>query len=388
MTAIIKLKKGKDKPIRQFHHWIFSGAVAKASDCRDGEIAAVHSCEDEHLGYAFVNTRSSIFARMISFDDADPLVALRESFMAAVALREAMIARDTNAYRLINSEADRLPGLVLDKYDDVYVVQISTLGMQKHEDLLCSLIQEHLQPRAILKRYDNATQKEEGLVGGSGVLFGKGSDRVLIRENGLTFTVDIKEGQKTGFFLDQRHMRAMVRTIAQGKKVLNLFSYTGGFSVYALAGGARSAHSVDTASNALALAIENCTANGFSTDKHTTTGEDVFAFVRRDPLQYDLVIVDPPAFAKHKKDVVSACRGYKDINRVIMSKIPARSLLLTCSCSYHIDAVLFQTVIFQAAHEAGRRVKIIGRHQLAYDHPINVYHPESDYLKSLLLYVE
>jgi len=183
-------------------------------------------------------------------------------------------------------------------------------------------------------------------------------------------------------------MRQLVRTLASGKNVLNLFSYTGGFSVYALAGGARSVHSVDTSDDALKLAHENCRANGFAPEKHTATCDDVFAFIRAAPLDYELIIADPPAFAKQKKDVVRACRGYKDINRVILTKMPARALLLTSSCSCHVDAQLFQTVVFQAAHEARRKVKIVGRHHLAYDHPVNIYHPESDYLKSLLLYVE
>jgi 23S rRNA (cytosine1962-C5)-methyltransferase len=233
------------------------------------------------------------------------------------------------------------------------------------------------------------SRREEGLLDEEGVLYGTlPTDELVVRENGLLFAVSVVEGQKTGFFLDHREMRHGIRLISSGKRVLNCFGYTGGFSVYAAAGGAKQVDTVDISGGAIAGARRNMELNGFSSAAHQFVEGDVFAFLRESPLDYDIVILDPPAFAKKKKDIVQACRGYKDINRIALQKMPKGSILLTSSCSYYVDPVLFQTVVFQAAVEAGRQVKIIGRHQLAFDHPINLCHPEGEYLKSLLLYVE
>ncbi len=196
------------------------------------------------------------------------------------------------------------------------------------------------------------------------------------------------KSQKTGFFLDHREMRQWVRSLSAGKRVLNAFSYTGGFSVYALAGGAKCVDSVDISQEAVEASKRHVTLNGFKAAEQGFICADVFAFLREAAMPYDLVILDPPAFAKRRKDIVPACRGYKDINRLAMQKMPAHSLLLTCSCSHHVDEQLFQKVVFQAAVEAKRKVRIIGKHRLAGDHPVNIFHPESDYLKSLLLYIE
>jgi 23S rRNA (cytosine1962-C5)-methyltransferase len=210
---------------------------------------------------------------------------------------------------------------------------------------------------------------------------------MTFKENDLLYTASLKESQKTGFFLDHREMRQWIRELSRGKRVLNAFSYTGGFSVAALAGGAEQVDSVDISSEAIRQAREHVVLNGFDATKQGFFCENVFDFLRQRPLPYDLVILDPPAFAKRKKDVVSACRGYKDINRLVIQKLPVGSILLTSSCSYHVPEDLFQKIIFQAAIEAKREVQIIGRHRLAMDHPINVFHPEGHYLKSLLLFI-
>ena len=229
---------------------------------------------------------------------------------------------------------------------------------------------------------------EEGLQNQEGLLFGEEVDEVEIMENKIKFIVSIKNGQKTGFFLDQREMRNWVQELSEGKKVLNCFGYTGGFSLYAMKGGATQVDTVDISTDAIGLAQKNTSLNKIDADKHNFIAEDVFQFLREKPLEYDLIILDPPAFTKRKTDIIQACRGYKDINRLAIKKIPSGSLLLTSSCSYHIDEKLFQTVVFQAAAEAGRSVRIIGRHRLALDHPINIFHPEGEYLKSLLLFIE
>jgi len=221
-----------------------------------------------------------------------------------------------------------------------------------------------------------------------GLLAGDPVGPVEILENGHRFRVDIVRSQKTGLYLDQRENRRLAGSLAAGRRVLNAFAYTGGFSVFALAGGAAAVDSVDISSPSIELARENCALNGFTGAAVRFEVADVFDFIRERPLDYDLVILDPPAFAKRKGEVVAACRGYKDIHRVVFQKLPPSALVLTFSCSFFVDESLFRQVLFQAAREAGRAVRILGRHHQAYDHPVNIYHPETEYLKGFLLYVE
>jgi 23S rRNA (cytosine1962-C5)-methyltransferase len=448
-TAVCRLKPGKDKPIRHRHHWIFSGAIQSLPSFNDGDILPVISSSEQFLGYAYFNRKSSIIGRMIAFEPGDPLETIKRHIDDAVALREFLfkplpgIPR-TTAYRLINAEGDRLPGLIVDKYGPLLVIQISTLGMERLKGKIIHFLCERCAPAAIYEKSLLPSRKEEGLSDAEGWLWGApinletagqddqvmqdfeleslliGGDHsqkvkappirsdcsskdcvnlssstavsrfkeVQVEENGLSFIVRPEESQKTGFFLDHREMRDLVRSLAEGKRVLNAFSYTGGFSVYALAGGASRVDSVDISEAAIVQAKRHVALNGFNPKEHGFYTADVFQFLREKDLNYDLVILDPPAFAKKKKDVVPGCRGYKDINRVAMQKMGAKTLLLTCSCSHHVDEGLFQQVVFQAAAEANRQVRIIGRHRLAPDHPVNLFHPESDYLKSLLLYLD
>ncbi len=384
----IILKPGKEKAIRNRHHWIFSGAIATPPRGGNGDILPVYSSKGEFLGQAYYNAKVAISGRMISFDESPFEEAIKKSLNNALALRKQLFdEKTTNSYRLVNGEGDHLPGLIVDRYNKTLVIQILTLGMEK----LRSSIVQHLiaafNPESIYEKSNQGSRKEEGLPGVEGFIFGKENNEVEILENGLKFIVSVRDGQKTGFFLDQREMREKVRQLSRGKKVLNCFSYTGGFSVYALAGGARAADSVDISGKALEMAVKNAELNGFPREKHQAIEADVFTFLREKELDYDLVILDPPAFAKGKKDIIPACRGYKDINRVAIKKMKAESILITCSCSAYIDTALFQQVVFQAAAEAGRQVQIIGRHILAADHPINIFHPETEYLKSLILYI-
>jgi len=382
------LKKNRDKPIRQRHHWIFSGAVQSLPDFEDGDILPVTSSAGEFLGSAYFNRKSAIIGRMLCFDGTPPLKSIEQRLLVAIALRRDLVEPASTAQRLVNGEGDGLPGLVVDRYGDVLVIQVATLGMEKLKPVILGHLISTLSPRSIYEKSDLPTRREEGLPEFEGHLYGEDVESVEIQEYGLRFLVEIRGSQKTGFYLDLREMRRLVRSIAKGRRVLNCFCYTGGFSVAALAGGATFVDSVDSSEPALSLAKRNLALNGFPGIENRLVVADAFEFLRRDLPLYDFIILDPPAFAKKKMDVVPACRGYKDINRLALSKMGPRGLLLTLSCSHFVDEPLFQQVVFQAAAEAARGVRIIQRHHLALDHPVNLYHPESEYLKGFLLYVE
>ena len=385
----VQLKPGKDKAIRNRHHWIFSGAIASMPQFEAGSILPVANYEGKQLGSAYFNRKSSIIGRMIAFDEEEPLAAIEKNMEKAALLRHSLFAgSQTNAYRLINGEGDCLPGLVVDKYGDLLVMQLSTLGMDKLRPFLVETLLKVFQPSVLYEKSITSSRKEEGLPEFRKFHHGHPQAEVEVLENGLRFLVQIEEGQKTGFFLDHREMRQKIRPLVKGKKVLNCFSYTGGFSVYAAAGKAAGIDSIDISEKAIEYAAKNMALNGFTGEPYRFIAADLFKYLRENPVDYDFVILDPPAFAKRRKDLVQACRGYKDINRLAMKNMPSQSFLLTSSCSYYVDEVLFQQVIFQASREAGRMVKIIGKHQLAADHPVNLCHPEGDYLKSLLLYLE
>lgn len=387
-TAVI-LKPGKEKPLLHRHHWIFSGAVQRFPSFVDGDLLPVCSEGGQLLGTGYFNRQSGIVGRMIAFGATPPHRALAESLAKAIELRDLLFKNSsTNVYRLVNGEGDRLPGLIIDKYDDVLVIQVSTLGIEKLKPSILQWLIENLHPKTIYEKSILPSRKEEGLKEFSGFLYGSEDSFVEVKENSLRFSVDLLKGQKTGFFCDHREMRNRIRLLAQGKTVLNCFGYSGGFTVYALAGGAVRVDTVEISAAALQQAKMNVALNDFSVLDGTFFETDVFEYLRLRPLEYDLVILDPPAFAKRQKDVIAACRGYKEINRLAMQKMPPKSWLLTCSCSYHVDESLFQKVLFQAALEAGRFIRIVQKHILAADHPINLYHPESNYLKSFLLYIE
>ena len=388
MNAVV-LKPGRDKAVRNRHHWIFSGAIRDLPDFEDGAILAVRSSGGDLLGHAYFNRKSAIIGRMISFGAESPEAAVRASLGRALALRKAFVdPAVTNARRVVNAEGDGLPGLVADLYDDVLVLQVATLGMEKLKPLVLEVLAAALRPRSVLERSDLPARREEGLEPYEALLAGEAVDRVRILEAGVPFWVGLAKGQKTGFYLDQRESRRLVRETAAGRRVLNAFSYTGSFSVMAVLGGAARADSVDTSEAAIALAQENFELNGSPSDAGLFFTADVFEFLREPALDHDYIILDPPAFAKKRTDVVAACRGYKDINRLAFQRVRTPGLVLTFSCSHFVDETLFQQVVFQAALEAGRRVRIVQKHRQAFDHPVNIYHPETSYLKGFLLYVD
>jgi 23S rRNA (cytosine1962-C5)-methyltransferase len=382
------LQPGKDKAVRNRHPWIFSGAIRSLPDFDNGSILPVVASDGAILGHAYFNTATSIAGRMLNFDRTPPLESLAARLDEALALRRRFFGPDTTAYRLVNGEGDGIPGLIVDLYGDVLVLQVSTLGMERLKPFVLDRLAARIAPRAIFEKSNVPSRREEGLPLFEGPLRGDPPEPVEILENGLRFRVDIAHGQKTGFYLDQRDMRAFARALASGRRVLNAFSYTGGFSVAAFAGGAAAVDSVDASERATSAARDNCGLNGFDAAAGRFITADVFEFIRQQPLDYDFVILDPPAFAKKKSEVIRACRGYKDIHRLVFQKVPPRSLVLTFSCSFFVDETLFRQVLFQAAREADRGVRMLQRHRQAFDHPVNIYHPESDYLKGFLLHVD
>jgi 23S rRNA (cytosine1962-C5)-methyltransferase len=388
MASVI-LKPGRDKAIRNRHHWIFSGAVREWPDFKNGDILPVRSANGEMLGHAYFNRKSSIAGRMISFGDTAPEDAIRQNVENALELRRRFYnPAVTNAVRLINAEGDSIPGLIADLYNDVLVIQAGTLGMEKLKPLLLELLVKNLKPRCVYEKSDPASRHEEGLADFEGTLYGEPVGQIRILEHGLAFLVNITGSQKTGFYLDQREMRKLAGEQSADRHVLNAFAYTGAFSVYALKGGAKQVDSLETSESALSLAKENFKLNGLTADAASFITADVFEYLRRPELDYDFIILDPPAFAKKRPDIVQACRGYKDINRLAIQKVQPQGLVMTFSCSRYVDEKLFRQVVFQAAYEAERQVRILQRYRQPFDHPINVFHPETEYLKGFLLYVD
>ncbi|RIL09820.1 MAG: class I SAM-dependent rRNA methyltransferase [Proteobacteria bacterium] len=384
------LKPNRERSLKRRHPWIFSGAIEGAPKCEDGSIMQVYDADGNCLGCGYFNSRCSIAVRMLSFGKQDPIEALRDNIRSAISFRRALFdASTTDAVRLINSEGDGIPGLIADLYKDVLVIQISTLGIEKLREEVLETLHSELKPRTILEKSHMAARNEEGLDLVERHLVGEEVEEVIIKENGFNFAVNFRNSQKTGFFLDQRSMRRrcheLSRTLAQSSKILNCFSFSGGFSVYAAAAGAGHVESVDTSKAALELAKRNFELNQIDADKHAFIESDVFDYLRECSGPYDLIILDPPAFAKARSEVKGAERGYRDINHKALGLLKAGGVLITCSCSYFLDAESFQRVVFEAAASSGRVVQIIGRHDLAPDHPISLFHPEGSYLKSLVL---
>jgi 23S rRNA (cytosine1962-C5)-methyltransferase len=408
----VVLKPERDKHVRNKHPWVFMGAISSYPEgFVAGSIAAVISDSGLFIGYGYFNPSQSISGRMFAFAgsdfdeaDVDPQELFVNKVRAALAMRTKIIPENTNAYRLINGEGDGVPGLVVDRYADVLVLQVNTLGIELMKPAILKVLESELGQLSVFEKTGSTTSRKEGLVDKQEWLVGdatttaaaasSSSSSVEILEHGNKFSIaiDAESGmQKTGFFLDQREMRQLVKNFSKNRSLLNCFSYTGGFSVYALNGGAKSVHTVDISDAAISAARVNIELNGFGADNlNTCFTADVLPFLTQNVKKgdYDFIILDPPAFAKRSSDVKNASRGYRDINRAAMEKLESGSFLLTSSCSSHIDLEMFKTIIFQAAKDTKKNVKILSYHILAADHPINLFYPEGDYLKSLLLYIE
>ncbi|HEY8400284.1 MAG TPA: class I SAM-dependent rRNA methyltransferase [Cytophagaceae bacterium] len=388
---VLKLKPKREKSVLQKHPWIFSGGLDNKPKANDGDIVEVRSAGGEVLGYGFYSEKSQISCRMFHWGESEDFESVhywQGKIERALALRKTFIdLNTTNCYRLIHAEGDFLPGIIADVYNTVVVIQILIKAIENRKDLLVKALNNAGFPNIYLKS-KTSSQRIEDVVTASGFLSGEATSPVIIRENNLQFKVDFIEGQKTGFFLDQRDNRNLVKQFSAGKTVLNAFSYSGGFSVYALAAGAKEVHSVDISAEAIKMAEENAALNQ-QTESHKGIAEDCFEFLKNMPSDYyDVIVLDPPAFAKHARAVENASRGYKQINMRAFQKIKKNGILFTYSCSQNISEDLFQKIVFAAAADVGRNVRIIYQLHQPPDHPINIYHPEGEYLKGLALWVE
>ena len=408
-AAKVILKKGRDESLRRFHPWVFSGAVARieGGEPAEGDLVSVWSASGVCLGCGHYQV-GSITVRMLDFEAPALLPDFWERRLrAALSARESFGLAEspvTDCYRLVHGEGDGLPGLIIDYYAGVCVLQAHSAGMFKSRERISRAL-ESLYGDRLLAVYDKSAATapfKAGLELADGYLWRSPALESaavnlpeFVLENGHKFLVDWENGQKTGFFLDQRENRALVERYAKGRRVLNLFCYTGGFSVYALAGGALSVDSVDSSARAIeltdrnvALWAEDSAANGASAP-HTSHCCDALDFLHAEPEgKYDLMIVDPPAFAKHRGALPNALRAYRRLNADAIAKVAPGGFVFTFSCSQAVDKQAFTLAVFSAAAETGRRVKILARLGQPADHAVNIYHPEGEYLKGLLLYVE
>jgi len=392
------LKKGRDESLRRFHPWVFSGAIAQVQGSpAEGDIVAVHACDGSFLAYGHYQV-GSIAVRILSFD-ADVLSPGFWEEMIGRALQVRIAcglhgSSHTTCYRLVHGEGDNLPGLIIDYYDGVCVMQAHSAGMFRAKgqisDALRKVYGDTL--KAVYDKSSGTAPFKAGLDLVDGYLYRHpefSDDELVVQENGRKFIVNWTEGQKTGFFLDQRDNRALVGSLSQGRNVLNLFCYTGGFSIYALANGAEHVDSVDSSRKAMAMVDRNVVENGFDPSRHSSICSDAIEFLRDVPEgKYDLMIVDPPAFAKHRGALKNALRAYQRLNAAAISKVAPGGFVFTYSCSQVVDKESFALAVFSAAAQCGRSVRILDRLNQPCDHSVNIYHPEGEYLKGLLLYVE
>ena len=397
MTTI-HLRRGKEESLQRRHPWVFSGAIESISEgstpLAEGDVVDVVTRQGEFIARGHYQI-GSIAVRVLSFEKRDiDAQWWQERIAYAKQVREAlgMVNNEaTTCYRLIHGEGDMLPGLVVDIYGTTAVVQCHSVGMYRSRQYIAEAIRQAY-GEAIEAIYDKSSQTlpfKADLGAIDGYLWGRASERDnVVLENGLKFKVNWEEGQKTGFFIDQRENRDLVRLYAKGRKVLNTFCYTGGFSVSAMAGGAREVVSIDLSERAVKLADENMRLNFGDEVNHQAIACNAVEYLKDIDDSFDLIILDPPAFAKHHKVLGNALQGYKKINARAMQKIRPGGILFTFSCSQAVSRDLFRTTIFTAAAIAGRRVRIIGQLTQPADHPINIYHPEGEYLKGLVVYVE
>ena len=393
MYKKVYLKRGKEESLKRFHPWIFSGAIQKADGgLEEGEVVRVITSEGDFIAVGHYQI-GSIAVRVLSFSDVDIDDMFWQSRLeSAFQMRRSIGIVDdphNNTYRLVHGEGDNIPGLVIDIYGNTAVMQAHSVGIHQERMAIAKALVEVAGDRIANVYYKSETTlpykaelgQEDGFIIG-------GSDDNLAMENGLKFHVDWLKGQKTGFFVDQRENRSLLERFAKGKKVLNMFCYTGGFSFYAMRGGAELVHSVDSSAKAIELTTRNVDMNFPGDTRHEAFCEDAFKYLDRLGDHYDLVILDPPAFAKHRGALHNALKGYTRLNTKAFEKIQKGGILFTFSCSQVVTKDNFRNAVFTAAAIAGRKVRILHQLHQPADHPINIFHPEGEYLKGLVLYVE
>ena len=394
MSKLIILRKGKEESLKRFHPWVFSGAVHHTEgDLTEGDIVEVLNNEGRFVALGHWQV-GSIAVRVLTFNRQKiDLEFWKKRLTTALDVRTSIGVAGTaynNMYRLVHGEGDNLPGLIIDIYGENAVMQAHSVGMHVSRMQIAEALKAVMGDtlKAIYYKSETTLPFKASLGQENGFILGESNDNVAI-ENGLRFHIDWLKGQKTGFFVDQRENRSLLERYSHGRKVLNMFCYTGGFSVYAMRGGAELVHSVDSSAKAVDLVNSNIELNFPGDKRHKAFAEDAFRFL--DEMKegaYDLIILDPPAFAKHKDALKNALRGYTKLNVKAFEKIPAGGILFTFSCSQAVNKDQFRMAVFTAAAMAKRKVRILHQLHQPADHPINIYHPEGEYLKGLVLYVE
>ena len=391
--AKIFLKPGKEQSLKRFHPWVFSGAIGKAEGkSEEGDMVNIYSSQGEFLATGHCQV-GSIAVRILTFDEVETDYNFwKTKIEKAWNVRTALGLTEnsaTNVFRLVHAEGDGMPGLIVDFYNGTAVMQMHTVGIYLVRDLLTKALREVLgdKLKAVYDKSEKSLPFKAGVESVDSYLFGENNEAEVL-ENGLRFKVDWLEGQKTGFFIDQRENRQLVQHFSKNRDVLNMFCYTGGFSFYAMKGDARLVHSVDSSAKAIELTNHNVALNFPGDTRHEAITADAFEYMREIKDKYDLIILDPPAFAKHRDAVHQALQAYKRINTRAFEQIRSGGILFTFSCSQVVSKEKFREAVFSAAAISGRNVRIL--HQLTQpaDHPVNIYHPEGEYLKGLVLYVE
>jgi len=392
MGTKIILKSGKDQSVHRYHPWIFSGAIKKIyGNPVEGDIVRVFDNKDNFLAVGHFQP-GTIAVRILSFEDTEPDIEFfRKKIMSLIEFRKSvgLIDNDkTNVFRLIHGEGDNLPGLIADFYNGVVVMQFHSVGMYRIRKEIAEIISELMgeQVSAIYDKSESTIPFKSGISGVNEFLYGS-SDIIVVTENGFKFKIDWFTGQKTGFFIDQRDNRKLLSGFTKDRIVLNMFGYTGGFSVYAMK-DAGTVHTVDSSASAIEMANENIRLNFGVDRRHTSFQVDAFEFLNNIKNKYDLIILDPPAFAKHNNVLSNALQGYKRLNMRAIEQIRPGGIIFTFSCSQVVSRENFRKSVFAAAANTGRNVKILHQVSQPPDHPVNIYHPESEYLKGLVLYVE
>lgn len=390
---VVILKSGKEQSLKRFHPWVFSGAVKHVrGNIEEGDLVTVEDSHGNFLARGHYQI-GSITVRVVSFSEETIDVSFwRRKLEMALKLRQTLGlagSEQTNAFRLVHGEGDGFPGLIIDMYDSTAVVQMHTVAMYRLRETLVQVLRDVLGDslKAIYEKSEGTLPFKAGVEPVNGFIWGRNNGTIAL-ENGLKFNVDWEKGQKTGFFVDQRDNRALLEKYSEGRSVLNMFCYTGGFSFYAMRGNARLVHSVDSSERAVELTRQNVELNFPNDSRHEAFAMDAFKFMESSKAVYDLVILDPPAFAKHLKVLNNALQGYRRLNAKALEMIAPGGILFTFSCSQVVSKEAFRTMVFSAAARSGRKVRVL--HQLSQpaDHPVDIYHPEGEYLKGLVLFVE